>query len=250
MTNKTHKPTKVPLAQVQLNKALQMRTATVDDHIDGLKEAITTGIELPPVDLYGPDDEGSYYVGDGNHRLIAHILLKKTHILAIVHEGGLAEARRHAYGANSEHLGLRRTNADKRRAVLMALAWEKGASHREVADLCKVSHQCVNKIKKELEAEKKAKESGDPADTSAAAAKLDLYALLNRDFTPVAKSAQHLLNQPYWAEPSIPMGDKLEGVRVVIRNLKDVLDQAKQREAELLRIGAELDAAKDKEVAS
>jgi hypothetical protein len=57
----------------------------------------------------------------------------------------------YSVGANAHH-GLRRTNADKRRAVEMLLRDEewRGWSDREIARRCAVTHPFVGKIRDEL----------------------------------------------------------------------------------------------------
>jgi hypothetical protein len=68
-----------------------------------------------------------------------------------VHEGGQREALLHAAGANLTH-GLRRTNADKRKAVMTLLADEEWRrwSDRQVARHCGVDHKFVAKTRGEL----------------------------------------------------------------------------------------------------
>ncbi|RMD90366.1 MAG: streptomycin biosynthesis regulator, partial [Alphaproteobacteria bacterium] len=57
----------------------------------------------------------------------------------------------HACGANSSH-GLRRTNADKRRAVETLLRDEEWSQwgDRKIARKCAVHHSFVAKIRREL----------------------------------------------------------------------------------------------------
>lgn len=68
-----------------------------------------------------------------------------------IRDGELRDAIRYALSANSSH-GLRRSNADKRNAVLVALADPEWAqlSDRQIADLCGVSQPFVGRIRKEL----------------------------------------------------------------------------------------------------
>jgi hypothetical protein len=72
---------------------------------------------------------------------------------ADVREGSKLDAIKFALSANETH-GLRRTQADKRNAVLTALAdpeW-KELSGREIAKLCNVSHDLVARVKRETSA--------------------------------------------------------------------------------------------------
>ncbi|MGT2481773.1 hypothetical protein ACU4GR_29665 [Methylobacterium oryzae CBMB20] len=65
--------------------------------------------------------------------------------------GGLRDAILHSAGANAAH-GLRRTNADKRRALLMLLKDEEwGAwADREIARRCAVGHPLVADVRAAL----------------------------------------------------------------------------------------------------
>ena len=65
-------------------------------------------------------------------------------------QGGLRDAILHSAGANAVH-GLRRTNADKRRAMLMLLEdeeWSKW-SDREIGRRCAVDHKTVARLRSE-----------------------------------------------------------------------------------------------------
>ena len=142
----------IPLTQIDTTAIdLQIREQIDPDQIDNLREAIESKIELPPIDLFESEtEENAYYIGDGWHRLHAHREAKCKTIAAIVHPGGRAAALKHALGANADH-GLRRTNRDKRNAVKIALKHFPKLSNRELAKLCRVTHACVNKIKKQVE---------------------------------------------------------------------------------------------------
>ncbi|MBY0300051.1 MAG: hypothetical protein K2X71_29110 [Methylobacterium sp.] len=68
-----------------------------------------------------------------------------------IREGGLREAILHSVGANATH-GLRRTNADKRRAVTILLQDEEWSqwSNGEIARRCLVSDKTVASIRSDL----------------------------------------------------------------------------------------------------
>jgi hypothetical protein len=65
-----------------------------------------------------------------------------------VRQGTLRDAIKYSLSANVEH-GLRRTNADKRRAVEIAIADEewRQLSDRAIADMCGVSNNFVGTIR-------------------------------------------------------------------------------------------------------
>ena len=71
------------------------------------------------------------------------------HILAEVRQGGRKDALRFALGCNQKH-GLRRSNADKRRAVEMALTEFGNLSDRLLAQMCGVVVQTVGNIRHQL----------------------------------------------------------------------------------------------------
>jgi hypothetical protein len=92
------------------------------------------------------DAEGTARLADGFHRFHACAKIGREHIEADVRQGTRRDAILHSVGANEEH-GLRRTNDDKRRAVLTLLgdsewsAW----SDREIARHCRVGAPFVGK---------------------------------------------------------------------------------------------------------
>lgn len=87
---------------------------TVNDYADLLKE----GVEFPPVVAFF--DGHNYWLADGFHRVASAIVAGLETIKVEIHEGGKREATFYAIGANAKH-GLQRTNADKRRAVILLL---------------------------------------------------------------------------------------------------------------------------------
>ncbi|SFI85528.1 hypothetical protein SAMN02799642_02923 [Methylobacterium brachiatum] len=68
-----------------------------------------------------------------------------------VRQGGLRDAILHSAGANAAH-GLRRSNADKRRAVLMLLQDEEWGqwNNSEIARRCAVDEGLVRRMRAEL----------------------------------------------------------------------------------------------------
>jgi hypothetical protein len=91
----------------------------------------------------------SYYLTDGYHRLLAHKRAEKVSILCNVVQGTLRDAVFHSTGVNSAH-GMRRTYADKRKAVMTLLddfEWE-GMSNGQIAKHCHVSSTFVSDLRK------------------------------------------------------------------------------------------------------
>lgn len=112
----------------------------VRDYADILQE--NNGEGLPPIEVYF--DGSQYWLSDGFHRWHAHRQAGLGTIQANVIQGTQRDAILAAVGANAAH-GLKRSNADKRKAVRMLLEddeWQQ-KSDRWIADKAKVSHTFV-----------------------------------------------------------------------------------------------------------
>jgi len=115
---------------------------TVDQYSEAMQERDT---EFPPVVVFHDDSE--YILADGFHRVMAASRNGSMSITAEVRKGAKADALKFALGCNTAH-GLRRTNADKRRAVELALAeWPK-LSDRQIARVCAVSDHFAGDVRK------------------------------------------------------------------------------------------------------
>lgn len=104
---------------------------------------------LPAIVLY--QDGANLWLADGFHRYHAALHRGDTTIEADVRKGDVRMARWHAIGANIDH-GLRRSVADKRKAVLLALEdseWAK-KSDRQIGSHIGVSHTFVSDTRKSL----------------------------------------------------------------------------------------------------
>lgn len=106
------------------------------------------GDQFPPIEVYY--DGTTYWLADGFHRLEATRENGEKQIAARVYQGTQRDAVLASASANAKH-GLRRTNGDKRRAVLRLLMDEEWGqwSDREIARRCHVSHPFVAKIRQE-----------------------------------------------------------------------------------------------------
>lgn len=139
------------LEEIRIDGGTQARAKMSDVTIQDYADAMKDGAIFPPVTVFF--DGSEYWLADGFNRYYAHKLISRQHIDIDIKQGTRLDAKLYAVGANSSH-GQRRTNEDKRNAVLMVLSepdW-KGWSAREVAKHCAVSHWFVNDIKKSLEA--------------------------------------------------------------------------------------------------
>lgn len=139
----------IDLTNIRLNGGTQPRAELREDVIEDYAEAMRGGAVFPPVVVYF--DGETYWLADGFHRVKAARAASRTTIAAEVRQGTRRDAVLHSVGVNADH-GLRRTNADKRRAVMTLLndeEWVKW-SDREIARRAKVHHQMVAKIRAEL----------------------------------------------------------------------------------------------------
>jgi len=117
--------------------------------IDEYAGAMRDGAIFPPIIVFY--DGVDYWLADGFHRVRSAEKANLAELPADVRQGTRRDAILHSVSANADH-GVRRTNRDKRQAVLMLLGdaeWG-GWSDREVARRCGVSHVTVLNIRHEL----------------------------------------------------------------------------------------------------
>lgn len=123
----------------------QMDLLTVEEYADAMRE----GASFPPVVAFY--DGADYWLADGFHRAEAAKRAGRDSLVADVRQGTRRDAVLYSVGANAQH-GLRRTNADKRRAVLALLNDEEWSrwSNREIARRANVSAAFVDNLRKSL----------------------------------------------------------------------------------------------------
>ncbi len=128
-------------------RPIQTRAATDAATIEEYAEAAQRGAKFPPVSVIADAEANTFWLWDGVHRMEAAKRLGAKRIKANVQGGTYADALRLALGANATH-GLRRTNADKRKALDMAWKNRRTVWPREdnadpsaeiLADVCGVS---------------------------------------------------------------------------------------------------------------
>jgi hypothetical protein len=139
-------PILVPLEKICLSGNTQPRAAMSGETVKEYAEAYEADEPLPPVDLFL--DGERYWPADGRHRISARESAGFKDVPAKVHKGGERDAMLFAVGCNAQH-GLRRTNDDKRHAVLLLLGdpeWGDKSSHA-VAEKCRVSHTFVDNVR-------------------------------------------------------------------------------------------------------
>lgn len=139
--------------QIQILEELQSRASTDWKHVDELVELLQSGgqfKEHPVVFRQGPDGD-EYFLADGFHRVHAYRKAGIESAMFDVRAGGSAAfrlAKLWSIQSNITH-GLRRSNADKRRAVEMLLADEEWStkSDRWIAETAGVSHPTVQNVR-------------------------------------------------------------------------------------------------------
>jgi hypothetical protein len=159
---------KIAISTIRRDGGTQARVATDKDYVEELRTVLKSGGELPEVVVFFENEDR--WLADGFHTVAAYEAEEKTYINAKMRKGTLQDAILYAAGANDSH-GLRRTPADKRKAVSMVLAIPEYAerSDRWVAEQCRISDHLVASVRKESTANSRSSEekptstNGSPA---------------------------------------------------------------------------------------
>jgi hypothetical protein len=140
----------LPLVDLTLDPRIQARDSLDQDAVTEYCEAMLAGDVFPPIVVY-KDREDRLWVSDGFHRVEAARRNDPAGTIhAVVRSGEFRDAQLAAIGANTEH-GLRRTNADKRKAIGMLLGdpeWCRWSDH-EISRRCGVSQPFVGNMRVE-----------------------------------------------------------------------------------------------------
>lgn len=136
----------IKLSDIVTTRGTQIRAKIDAEAVGEYADAMTDGAKFPPVVVF--HDGIDYVLADGFHRVMAASRNGFKDILAEIHKGTKADALKFALGANTTH-GIKRTNADKRRSVVLALAQWPKLSDRELAKICAVSDHFVGSVRKE-----------------------------------------------------------------------------------------------------
>lgn len=166
-----------------LDQKLQSRTEINEQTIEDYSDSIKLGDEFPPVLVYF--DGVHYYLTDGYHRYHGHKKAGKVSILCTVVNGTFRDAVLHATGVNATH-GMRRTHADKRKAVMTLLddfEWSDW-SNSEIARQCSVSPTFVANLR----------DSGGPAEVK--------YKTSGGNVATKAKAPGRAVKEPELKEPA------------------------------------------------
>lgn len=153
--------TNIDIANIRIDGGTQSRVQIDQGAVSDYAEAIKEGKSLPPVVVFF--DGANNWLADGFHRWHAFRAAGINSIAADVRHGTQRDAILFSVGANAAH-GLRRTNADKHKAVETLLAddeWSKW-SDRKIAEACGVGHPLVASVRRQLESDSSDNDADQP----------------------------------------------------------------------------------------
>lgn len=140
---------KLQINKITVTGGTQARTEINQSIVSEYAEALKAGSVFPPVVVF--EDGVSMWLADGFHRFHAHLTAGLSEIECDVRIGTQRQAILFSLSANASH-GLRRTNEDKRKAVMTLLndsEWNKWTQSK-IAEICGVSREFVSRISSSL----------------------------------------------------------------------------------------------------
>lgn len=216
----------VTLDRIVLDAGTQMREqvneTVIADYIDALDA-------LPPIRVMRVGKSRLVLV-DGFHRFYAHKRAGRDSIaVEVIGQGTIEDAQYEAARSNAKH-GLRRSNADKRLAVLAVLGLKSHLSDREIASHVGVSHPLVGTVRREI-ADEVPERDGVPDDIEAHEVEGDVP-----DFDPFGDPAPSRRPEPEGPSDEPTIDDRQQAAKDRLGVLVKGLDRWK---AELERVMAE-----------
>lgn len=144
-SKKTYKT--LPLAGIHIDPTINPRAGGLNEAVvEEYAAAVGAGAEFPELVVYC-SEAGTNWLSEGFHRAAGYAKAGVKKVKCEVRKGERRDALRNACGSNATH-GLRRTNADKRRAVEILIKEFPEWSNRRIADEAAVTHAFVNGIRK------------------------------------------------------------------------------------------------------
>lgn len=216
----------VTLDRIVLDAGTQMREqvneAVIADYIEALDA-------LPPIRVMRVGKSRLVLV-DGFHRFYAHKRAGRDSIaVEVIGQGTIEDAQYEAARSNAKH-GLRRSNADKRLAVLAVLGLKPHLSDREIASHVGVSHPLVGTVRREI-ADEVPERDGVPDDLEAHEVEGDVP-----DFDPFGDPTPTRRQEPEEPSDEPTIDDRQQAAKDRLGVLVKGLDRWK---AELERVMAE-----------
>ena len=142
------RPRKIKLDEIRIDGGTQPRAEIDQEAVGDYAEDMRRGDVFPPVEVVS--DGVAYWLTNGFHRYHATKKAGQKSIAAHVLSGTQDDAIWASLAANKTH-GLRRTNADKVKAIRTALRFRSKLSSRVIADHIGVSGNSVLKYKAEMQ---------------------------------------------------------------------------------------------------
>ena len=135
------------IEKIRTDGDVQSRERISDNYVEELADLIQDGKKMPPIEVF--NDGTDIWVSDGFHRIHAHLKANKRTIRCDVKKGTKAAAMLASCAANQTH-GLRRTNADKRRAMELTLKLKPDWSDQAIANHAGVHVNTVALTRRQL----------------------------------------------------------------------------------------------------
>lgn len=132
---------------IRIDGGTQTRAEINESAVADYAEAMKAGILLPAAVVFS--DGSNNWLADGFHRFHA-ANTARVQLLCDIRPGTRRDAILFSVGANATH-GIRRTNADKKKAVLTLLEDEEWGTRSDnwIAEQCGVSQPFVGTVRKE-----------------------------------------------------------------------------------------------------
>lgn len=147
MTAPTFVTLELSLDDLDLDASPRVRLEDSADLVIELREAYERRATVPPPMVFRC--AGKHLLADGRHRVKGAKAAGLAKLYCHVKDGSLEDCWRHALSSNATH-GLRRTNADKRLCVEIALTKWASLSDHQVADMVHVSAPFVGTVRMAL----------------------------------------------------------------------------------------------------
>lgn len=142
------KSDKLKLVVLKIDLELQPRAAGLSAEVVAeYVERIKSGTTFPPLVVYFDAETATYWLSEGFHRAEAYRQAGVKDVPVEMRHGSRAEALLNAMASNQQH-GLRRSNADKRRAAEVVLRLYPSWSDGKIATHIGVSQPFVGDIRK------------------------------------------------------------------------------------------------------
>ena len=141
--------TVLSLDKITVDYEINQRTELNVDAVRDYADAMLDGAQFPPIVVF--DDGETLWLSAGAHRVAAARVAQLGELPADIIKGTRRDAILYAVGDNADH-GVRRTNADKRRAVQTMLEdpeWSQW-SNREIARNCHVDEGTVRNVRESI----------------------------------------------------------------------------------------------------